>query len=107
VSRARGRRALPALLLVVFASVASAEPGTISPDELARRIEAGDAPLVLDVRTVQEFRDGHIPGAVNVPVHELASRIDEIAEYREQEVVVHCRSGRRARNADAVLEEAG
>ena len=107
MSRVHRRSALPALLLVVFAAVAFAEPGTISPDELARRIEAGDAPLVLDVRTVQEYSDGHIPGAVNIPLHNLDSRIDEIAEYREEEVVVHCRTGRRAKRADVVLEEAG
>jgi rhodanese-related sulfurtransferase/DNA-binding transcriptional ArsR family regulator len=57
-------------------------------DELRARVEAGDV-LVLDVRPVEEYAAGHIPGAVSIPVEELAGRIDELPE--DIEVVVYCR----------------
>ncbi len=75
--------------------------------DLAGRLEAGNTPLVLDVRTPGEFADGHIPSAVNIPHDELAARLDELPSDRGAEIVVHCKSGRRAGVAEAVLVEAG
>lgn len=50
--------------------------------------------LVLDVRTPQEYADGHVPGAVNVPYDQLASRLAEVP--KDKDVVLYCKSGRRA-----------
>ena len=44
-----------------------AEADTISPVELNARRESGDAPVVIDVRTAEEYATGHIPNAVNIP----------------------------------------
>ena len=63
--------------------------------------------LVLDVRTPAEFRDGHIPRAVLLPVSELASRIDEIAAYKTRPVFVYCRSGNRSAVALQILTAEG
>ena len=106
------RRALLIASLVVVAAGCDANtdavaPGEISPRELSERIGAGDPPFILDVRTLEEFRAGHIRGAVNIPHDELAARIDELAGLRTDEVVVHCERGGRARSAAAVLEAAG
>lgn len=60
----------------------------VSNEELQARVEAGDV-IVLDVRPVEEYLAGHIPGAVSIPVEELADRIDELPENTE--VVVYCR----------------
>lgn len=60
----------------------------LSREELRVRIAAGDV-IVLDVRPVEEYRAGHIPGALSIPVEELADRIDELPE--EVEIVVYCR----------------
>jgi rhodanese-related sulfurtransferase/DNA-binding MarR family transcriptional regulator len=60
----------------------------LSREELRVRIAAGDV-IVLDVRPVEEYRAGHIPGALSIPVEELADRIDEVPE--EVEIVVYCR----------------
>lgn len=60
----------------------------IDADELLRRAETGEV-TVLDVRPPEEYRAGHIPGAVSVPVEELERRIDEIP--RERPVVAYCR----------------
>ncbi len=79
----------------------------ISADELAGRIRSDMPPLVLDVRTRDEYAKGHIPGAINVPHDELATRIAELPTAKSREIVVHCQSGRRAQLAEATLREAG
>jgi rhodanese-related sulfurtransferase len=61
---------------------------TISRDELARRVRAGDV-VVLDVRPEAEFRAGHIAGAVSVPVQEITRRLRGLP--RDQQVVAYCR----------------
>ncbi|MEU6283365.1 metalloregulator ArsR/SmtB family transcription factor [Streptomyces sp. NPDC047028] len=60
----------------------------VSREELRARAAAGDV-VVLDVRPAEEYRAGHIPGAVSIPVEELADRIDELPE--QTEIVVYCR----------------
>jgi rhodanese-related sulfurtransferase/DNA-binding transcriptional ArsR family regulator len=57
-------------------------------EELRARVEAGDV-VVLDVRPAEEYLAGHIPGAVSIPVGELADRIGELPE--DTEIVVYCR----------------
>ena len=101
---------LACALLAVGAAVAcSAEQpaGPITPVELAERIESGDAPIVLDVRTPEEYAAGHVPGARNIPHSELAARLAELDLPKSSEIVVHCESGRRASQAELVLVEAG
>lgn len=60
----------------------------IGAQELRRRIEAGDV-TVLDVRPADEYRAGHIPGAISIPVEELARRLADLP--RDREVVAYCR----------------
>ncbi len=78
---------------------------TISPDDLYKQRQSGPAPLVLDVRTPEEFRLGHIPGAVNIPHTELASRIGEVQQ--SDSVVLYCMLGPRARLGEKTLLDAG
>ncbi|HXF64120.1 MAG TPA: rhodanese-like domain-containing protein [Caldilineaceae bacterium] len=61
--------------------------------------------LLVDVRTAQEFRDGHIPGAVNIDLQQLPARLHEIP--RDQPVVLYCRSGQRSAAAARLLAQAG
>ncbi|MGI9309357.1 MAG: rhodanese-like domain-containing protein [Gammaproteobacteria bacterium] len=101
---------LPGLaLIVVLSSVGCTQEQSVvfSAQELSRQIQTDQAPLILDVRTVEEFSEAHIPGAVNIPHTELAERITEINEFKNQRVIVHCHSGRRADLAQVVLEEKG
>lgn len=100
--------ALAALLLAASPSAAEESRGSpITGAELAQRIEAGSPPLVLDVRTREEYASGHIAGALNIPHDELASRLGELDIETSDEVVVHCKSGGRAGVAEATLREAG
>ena len=97
-----------ALLLAaaVSCSRSAAEPA-ISQAELADRIAAESAPLILDVRTPSEFNSGHIPGAINIPHTQLAGRLGELERGRDQEIVVYCEGGRRAKAAASELRRAG
>jgi rhodanese-related sulfurtransferase len=81
--------------------------GDVSASELQASTGSGDPPLVLDVRTPEEFAEGHVPGAVNIPQDELGRRIQELAQRRRQEVVVYCERGPRAAKAAVVLAGAG
>ena len=97
------------LLLGLWACAGAndASGASISGDELASEIEAGKAPLVLDVRSEAEYRAGHIPGAILIPHDQLASRVGELAGHENDEIVVHCKSGRRAAMAEQVLRDDG
>lgn len=78
----------------------------VSPQALVERLDDGaKAPYVLDVRTADEYVSGHVPGAVNIPHDQLASRLAEVPKDRD--VVLYCRSGRRAELAGDVLAESG
>ena len=61
-------------------------------------------PLVLDVRDATEFAAGHIQGAKNIPVAELAGRLKEIEKFKEKPVLVHCQKGMRAKTACGILK---
>jgi len=102
------RRFIPLSLLAVAAlapSLALAGRPAVSPAVVAEILERPDAPLLLDVRTPEEFARGHLPGAVLIPHDQLASRLAEIEG--KPWVLVYCRSGARATQAQAVLEQAG
>jgi rhodanese-related sulfurtransferase len=60
----------------------------VEGDELLRRVRSGEV-TVLDVRPVEEYRAGHIPGALSIPVGELKARLKELPKQRE--VVAYCR----------------
>lgn len=62
--------------------------------------------LLVDVRTPLEFSEGHLPGALNIPVEELESRLAELGDGRKG-IVLYCRSGRRSANAARELRARG
>jgi phage shock protein E len=80
----------------------------ISAAALEARLAAAPADMtVLDVRTAEEFAAGHVPGARNIPVAELEARIAELAAARDRDLVVYCRTGRRAATALEILKANG
>jgi rhodanese-related sulfurtransferase len=87
-------------------AAAGASLPLISPQALLERQSKKDPSLfVLDVRTPKEFAEGHVPGAVNVPHDQVASQLAQIP--KDKDVVLYCRSGRRAGLAAGVLEANG
>lgn len=63
--------------------------------------------LLLDVREPEEYQARHIDDALLIPVGQLASRIDEIDEYKDATVLVYCRSGNRSVTAANILIDNG
>ena len=61
-------------------------------------------PLILDVRDAAEFAAGHISGAKNIPVAELAGRMKELEKFKDKPVLVHCQKGMRAKTACGILK---
>jgi hydroxyacylglutathione hydrolase len=91
----------------VSAGLPVAETPQISPLELHRRLSGGNGLRVLDVRTDDEWEDGHIAGAVHVMGGTLPSRLDEVPRDGGGPLAVVCGSGYRSTVAVSVLERAG
>jgi rhodanese-related sulfurtransferase len=103
------RKTLQCICLSLAASVAMAgDAGVKSLTQdafLALPQQGADAPFVLDVRTPEEYASGYVPGAANIPYDQIASRLSEVP--KDKEVVLYCRSGRRAQMAAEVLASNG
>ncbi|RME89622.1 MAG: rhodanese-like domain-containing protein [Anaerolineae bacterium] len=84
-------------------SGASALPPEISVDQAYEKYQAGA--FFLDVRTVEEWNEYHIPNATLIPLDELPNRLDEVP--RDREIVVVCRSGNRSQVGRDILLDAG
>ena len=79
----------------------------IPATELIEQIKLDKAPVILDVRTQEEYLEGHIPGAINIEYRELPSRINEIDSFSNEKIVVYCERGVRANIAEETLKKAG
>jgi uncharacterized membrane protein YdjX (TVP38/TMEM64 family)/rhodanese-related sulfurtransferase len=103
-----GVLAMIAFLPRLFHRFRAKKPVWIESDELQRRLTAGDQVILLDVRQPDEFTSppGHLPGAVNVPLAELADRTPDLARNK-QPIVVVCKTDRRSARAATELLAAG
>ena len=79
----------------------------LSADQFEALIQDKDIQLV-DVRTVAEYSEGHIPGSININIldKDFAANAEELLQ-KEYPVAVYCKSGRRSRNAAKILVEKG
>ncbi len=68
-------------------------------------VPRGTPPVLVDVRTPQEYASGHIPGAVNIPVDDLRSRLGELP--RDREIALYCQVGQRGYLATRILLQKG
>jgi len=80
---------------------------TIDSQNLSDRLGSAVPPRILDVRTPGEFETAHIAGAYNVPLDLLREHRDEIIKHLDEDVVLVCRSGQRAAQAEETLRNAG
>ena len=88
-------------------ALAATKPARLDVQGLRDWLTAADAPRVVDVRTPAEFTSVHIPGSWNVPLDLLKEHRHELREHLEQDVVLVCRSGARAGQAETLLAETG
>ena len=78
----------------------------ISAQQLKNRIDSGEKLNLLDVREEWEYQEFNI-GAKNIPLSVFMSRLDELEDWKDQEVIVHCKMGGRTMQAAMILEKLG
>jgi phage shock protein E len=98
---------LLATLFAIACAGSGTSGGTMSQTTLLDRLDDPDAPLVLDVRTPDEYHRGHVPGAINIPYLQVGARLTELGAVNGRDVVVYCEAGPRAQRAEATLKQAG
>ncbi|MCX0355827.1 rhodanese-like domain-containing protein [Clostridium perfringens] len=79
----------------------------ISIDESKKLINDGKVTLILDVRNEDEFAEGHLKNAIQIPVKELKENLSDIEKFKDELVLVYCRSGKRSAEAVDILKENG
>ena len=107
------KRLLPFILSLMLMSSCGTPGGSansyrqISMDEAVKMMKDEKDYIILDVRRPDEYAEGHIPGAINVPNEEIGTT--EIAELpdKSQLILVYCRSGRRSKEASEKLVKLG
>lgn len=94
-------------VVVFFATAQNTDTPQISQQAFQALMASENKPLVLDVRTSEEFAEGHIRGALNISHDQLEHRLALLEANKSKEIVVYCRSGRRATYAEGILRGAG
>lgn len=94
------------LLILLILSEGSKGGKSISPSEATLLINKEDA-KVIDIRSKEDFRNGHLPGAVNIPSREIQKRLHEIEPFKEQPVILICKSGTTAGATGSILAKSG
>lgn len=79
----------------------------ISPKEAKQRFESEEQVNILDVRSEAEYEQGHIPGALLLPLDQLEDEIANCFPNKETRIYVYCRSGVRSKIAARLLDQMG
>ena len=79
----------------------------ITAEEAKEIMDSEEGYVILDVRTQEEFDQGHIPGAIQISHEEIAEKAEEVLTDKDQMILVYCRSGRRSKIAAEALVELG
>jgi rhodanese-related sulfurtransferase len=83
---------------------ATSVPRDVTPDEAERILKLNPGMVILDVRTLEEFSEGHLPGAVNLNFF-ASDFLDKVKAYEGKQVLIHCASGGRSGQALARLRD--
>jgi rhodanese-related sulfurtransferase len=79
----------------------------ITASELKQKIEAGENIKIIDVREPAEYAESNI-GGILLPLGQIANmQLDDIEDYKNEELVIHCKGGTRSMQACLILEQAG
>ena len=92
-------------VLTVSCNESEIVDGDISQSDLIEQIASDNAPIILDVRTPEKYTASHISRAINIPHNTLTARIDELSEYKNEQIVIICQSWRLAGLAEGVLRD--
>ena len=79
----------------------------ISGEEAKRLMDTEKDYIIIDARTIEEFKEGHIEGAILIPEYEIRERAEKELPRKDQLILVYCRSGRRSKIAAQALVDLG
>ena len=79
----------------------------ITAEEAKQIMDSEEGYIILDVRTQEEYDQGHIPGAIVISHEEIAEQAEDVLTDKDQMILVYCRSGRRSKIAAEALVELG
>ena len=79
----------------------------ITAQEAKNLMDSEEGYVILDVRTQEEYAQGHIPGAILIPDYEISTKAEELLPDQNQLILVYCRSGRRSKLAAEALVKLG
>lgn len=79
----------------------------ITAEEAKKIMDTESEYVILDVRTEEEFAQGHIPGAMLIPDYAIREEAEKALPDKDALILVYCRSGRRSKNAAQILLELG
>ena len=63
--------------------------------------------ILLDVRSPQEYKEGHLENSINIPVYDISKKIESIIPEKETTIIVYCQSGNRSKKSIDILEKTG
>ena len=79
----------------------------ITAEEAKALMDSEEGYVILDVRTQEEYDQGHIPGAILIPDYEISAKAEAVLTDKNQLILVYCRSGRRSKLAAEALVKLG
>ena len=90
------------LISILIISTACAKTGKINP-----KVMIDNNTVLIDVRTKDEFKSGHLEKAINIPYTQIEEKIKSITKDTDKNIIVYCRSGRRSDIAQKTLLKMG
>ena len=79
----------------------------ITAEEAKQIMDSEEGYIILDVRTQEEYDQGHIPGAIVISHEKISEKAEEVLTDKDQLILIYCRSGRRSKIAAEALVELG
>jgi len=95
------------IIVLIIANKINKRGITMVNAQQARDLIKDSTTVVLDVRSTQEFAQGHIQGARLIPVSEIDTRISELADLKDRPILVYCHAGSRSSTASRILLKNG